>query len=55
VCSVPAASLIGEAMVCLTLAGPVSDKYGGDSIEEVAEHFASSQHMARELFQSPQQ
>ena len=54
VCSVPAASLIGEAMVCLALAGPFSDKYGGDSVEEVAEHFASSQRMARELFQPPQ-
>ena len=43
VCSVPAASLIGEAMTCLALAAPFSEKYGGDSIEELREHFAASQ------------
>lgn len=53
VCSVPAASLIGEAMVCLALAGPLSDKYGGDSIDEVSEHFAASQRAASEWFSPP--
>ena len=53
VCAVPAASLIGEAMVCLALAGPFAEKYGGDSIEEVREHFATSQAAARELFMPP--
>jgi chorismate synthase len=53
VCAVPAASLIGEAMVCLALAAPFADKYGGDSIEEVAEHFESSQRAAREMFKPP--
>jgi chorismate synthase len=43
VCSVPAASVIGEAMACLALAGPFSEKYGGDSVEEIREHFAASQ------------
>ena len=51
VCSVPAASLIGEAMVCLALAAPFSEKYGGDSVEEVLEHFASSQRGAAGLFE----
>ncbi len=50
VCAVPAASIIGEAMVCLALASPFAQKYGGDSVEEVQEHFASSQRGARELF-----
>ncbi len=43
VCTVPAASVIGEAMVCLELARHFADKYGGDSVEEVREHFAASQ------------
>ncbi len=43
VCSVPAASVIGEAMMCLALAAPFSEKYGGDSVEEIREHFAASQ------------
>jgi chorismate synthase len=43
VCTVPAASVIGEAMVCLALAPHFADKYGGDSVEEVREHFAASQ------------
>jgi len=43
VCSVPAASVIGEAMTCLALAAPFSEKYGGDSVEELREHFAASQ------------
>ncbi len=50
VCSVPAASLIGEAMICLALAAVFSEKYGGDSVGEVLEHFGSSQRGADELF-----
>jgi chorismate synthase len=50
VCSVPAASVIGEAMMCLALAAPFSEKYGGDSIAEVVEHYESSQHGAATVF-----
>jgi chorismate synthase len=50
VCSVPAASVIGEAMICLALAGPFSEKYGGDSIAEVVEHYESSQRGAATVF-----
>ena len=50
VCAVPSASLIGEAMVCLALCSPFAEKYGGDSVDETKEHFASSQRGARELF-----
>jgi chorismate synthase len=35
VCAVPAASAVGEAMVALVLADAVTEKFGGDSIEEV--------------------
>jgi chorismate synthase len=35
VCVVPAAGVIGEAMVALTLAGAFLEKFGGDSIGEI--------------------
>lgn len=34
VCVVPAAGVIGEAMVALVIAGAMLDKFGGDSLEE---------------------
>ena len=40
ICAVPAASVVGEAMVCLILAQAFSEKIGGDSVEEVREHYA---------------
>ena len=55
VCSVPAASIIGEAMTCLALAAPFSDKYGGDSLGEVREHFAASQAGAAGILGAPQE
>ncbi|MBV8171732.1 MAG: chorismate synthase [Candidatus Eremiobacteraeota bacterium] len=50
VCAVPAASVIGEAMVCLALAEAFSEKYGGDSVAEVREHFEASQLGAARVF-----
>ncbi len=35
VCAVPAASVIGEAMLALVLADAVLEKFGGDSLEEI--------------------
>ncbi|MCK6587725.1 MAG: chorismate synthase [Polyangiaceae bacterium] len=35
VCAVPAASVVGEAMVAITLAGAMLEKLGGDSVGEV--------------------
>ena len=35
VCAVPAASVVGEAMVAITLAGAMLEKLGGDSLGEV--------------------
>jgi chorismate synthase len=37
VCAVPAAAVVGEAMVALTLADAVTEKFGGDSIRELVE------------------
>lgn len=35
VCAVPAAAVIGEAMVAIVLADAVLEKFGGDSMEEL--------------------
>jgi chorismate synthase len=39
ICAVPAASVIGEAMVALTIADAFLEKFGGDSIEEVTRNY----------------
>lgn len=35
VCAVPAGGVVAEAMVALVLAQAVSEKFGGDTVEEV--------------------
>jgi chorismate synthase len=37
VCVVPAAGVVGEAMVCLELADALLEKYGGDSLQEIVQ------------------
>jgi chorismate synthase len=39
VCVVPAAGVAAEAMVALTIAGLVIDKFGGDSLREMRRNF----------------
>jgi chorismate synthase len=41
VCAVPAAAVIGEAVVALTLADAVLEKFGGDSVGETARNVAA--------------
>ena len=41
VCAVPAAGVVGEAMVALTLAQVVLEKFGGDSVVETRRNFQS--------------
>lgn len=41
VCAVPAASVVGEAMVALVLADAFLEKFGGDSMTEVSRNFAA--------------
>lgn len=50
VCVVPAAAVIGEAMVRLALTAPVLEKYGGDSIDETADNVRRSTEAAAALF-----
>jgi chorismate synthase len=39
VCVVPAAGVIGEAMVALVLAQCMLEKFGGDSLAEIKRNF----------------
>ncbi|GAC1569418.1 MAG: chorismate synthase [Candidatus Dormibacteria bacterium] len=42
ICAVPAAAVVGEAMVALTLADALLEKFGGDSIAELRERLPGS-------------
>ncbi|MFO8173354.1 MAG: chorismate synthase [Gemmatimonadota bacterium] len=44
VCAVPAAGVVGEAMVALVLADAFLEKFGGDSMAEVARNFEGYLH-----------
>jgi chorismate synthase len=39
VCAVPAAAVVGEAMVAIVLADAVIEKFGGDSVEELTDNW----------------
>jgi chorismate synthase len=41
VCAVPAAAVVGEAMVAIVLADAVVEKFGGDSVEELVANFCA--------------
>ncbi|MCU1384517.1 MAG: aroF 2 [Acidobacteria bacterium] len=41
VCAVPAAAVVGEAMVAIVLADAVIEKFGGDSIEEMVANWTA--------------
>ena len=41
VCAVPAAAIVGEAMVALVLADAFLEKFGGDSIAEITRNYNS--------------
>jgi chorismate synthase len=42
VCAVPAAAVVGEAMVAIVLADAAIEKYGGDSVEELRANWRAS-------------
>jgi chorismate synthase len=53
VCAVPAAAVVGEAMVALVLADAVLEKFGNDTVEElVANHRAFRDRTAARFRQS---
>jgi chorismate synthase len=51
VCVVPAASIVGEAMVRLALTAPILEKFGGDSIDETRDNFERAVAAAQSLFE----
>jgi chorismate synthase len=55
VCVVPAAAIVGEAMVRLALMEPLLEKYGGDSIEETLDNLRRANAAAEALFETAKQ
>ena len=49
VCVVPAAGVIGEAMVAFVLAQAFLEKFGGDSLGETRRNFEAYLHQLREF------
>jgi chorismate synthase len=43
ICAVPAASVVGEAVVAFTIAQAVAEKFGGDTIAEIRRNMAACQ------------
>lgn len=52
VCAVPAASVVGEAMIGIVLAQEMCAKFGGDSLSEMRANYDSYQRRVRERAQS---
>jgi chorismate synthase len=50
VCAVPAAAVVGEAMVSFVLADAFLEKFGGDSIEEIDSHYRATAEQLRHRF-----
>jgi chorismate synthase len=53
VCAVPAAAVVGEAMVAFVLADAFLEKFGGDSIDEIQSHYAATAEQVRRRFERP--
>jgi chorismate synthase len=52
VCAVPAAAVVGEAMVCFVLADALLEKCGGDSIPEIERHLAGTLDEVKRRFEA---
>lgn len=55
VCAVPAAAVVGEAMVALVLADALLEKFGGDSMPALRRALAEWQTVVAARFRAPQQ
>ena len=55
VCAVPAAAVVGEAMVSFVLADAFLEKFGGDSVDEIARHYAASAEQVATRFATERQ
>jgi chorismate synthase len=50
VCAVPAAAVVAEAMVAFVIADAFLEKFGADSVDEIAAHYAASAEQVRRRF-----
>ena len=50
VCAVPAAAVVGEAMVAFVLADAFLEKFGGDSIDEIEAHYRATAEQVQRRF-----
>ena len=50
VCAVPAAAVVGEAMVAFVLADAFLEKFGGDSVDEIERHYQATAEQVRKRF-----
>jgi chorismate synthase len=50
VCAVPAAAVVGEAMVAFVVADAFLEKFGGDSVDEIDRHYSGTAEMIRARF-----
>jgi chorismate synthase len=48
VCAVPAAAVVGEAMVAFVLGDAFLEKFGGDSVDEIERHYAATADLVRQ-------
>ena len=55
VCAVPAASVVGEAMVALVLADALLERFGGDSVDELRRRYADWQCRVEERYARPRE
>jgi chorismate synthase len=51
VCAVPAAAVVGEAVVCLVLADAMLERFGGDTLRQVQAHAAETTGRIRQRLQ----
>jgi chorismate synthase len=52
VCAVPAAAVVAEAMVAFVLADAFVEKFGGDSVAEMEQHYETTAEQVRRRFAS---
>ncbi len=53
VCAVPAAAVVGEAMIAFVLGDAFLEKFGGDSIDEIRSHYEATADQVRRRFDAP--
>jgi chorismate synthase len=53
VCAVPAAAVVGEAMVCWVLADALLERYGADTVSGIEAAIAAARARTRERFGRP--